>query len=418
MRATAEQEALALSWIARLPLCGERELAALLGIDVRDAGALVHRLTQGSWVGTVEPGSPELELRRLAFVREEAAPALADAFGIAANELAAGLPVRLRDTIERLARVEITAGVNGFLSGIAAAVRRDRLGELVHARSLPLAVPAARRWWLPGANGYGCLRAGSLWAPFLVAWDRTSAPDVHRRRRVAAWSTIRAKANPGSAAALPLLLVCPSLRQVHVWETAVAVHHARGLPLPELWLTTRKELHAPGSDGAVWRRPGRDRAVPLVEALSWGATPAIRAFAVPRSLDIRVPRVTRSPLRNWVDQQWPAEGPRPVWQRVGALTVSTSPQEKMLIEWVARHPVLSARELTQLLNESRPVVERRLEALERRGAICGADEDKADDTTSGSEKRYMAAAIAVRFLALRAGGLRNGGTKGNRRTVS
>ena len=71
-----------LEWIARPPLCGEPDLAGLLGIDAIDARHLVHELARRGWVESIEPGSPEIELRRLACIREEALPALgSDYFG-------------------------------------------------------------------------------------------------------------------------------------------------------------------------------------------------------------------------------------------------------------------------------------------------------------------------------------------------
>jgi len=120
-------------------------------------------------------------------VREDALPALAAGLDLPASEVTGAVAVRRRDALERVARVEITASVNGFFAELAAYGRRPVTCELADARSLPLQVPAAERWWLRGTDAYGCLRAGELWSPFLVAWDRAAAPDRQRRRRACGW---------------------------------------------------------------------------------------------------------------------------------------------------------------------------------------------------------------------------------------
>ena len=277
-----------IEWLARLPLCGEPELAELLGVDAIDARHLVHELVGRGWVESIEPGSPELELRRLACIRDEALPALAAALDLAPADVLRAVPVQLKDTLDRVARAEITSGMNRLFAGIAAAVRRSGTAELVDARSLPLTVPVGERWWLPVTEGYGCLRSGNLWAPFLVAWDRARAPDLYRRRRVAAWSTGRAGVVPrwGADGLPPILVVCPSHRELRVWEQALLRRSDDGSAVQlDALLTTREQLLEHGPGGAVWQVPAEDHAVPLVERLGWGAAPPVAPVCLPDEID-------------------------------------------------------------------------------------------------------------------------------------
>jgi hypothetical protein len=374
MRPDGTRPARTLEWIARLPLCGEPELAGLLGADPIDVRHLVHELATRGWVESMVPGSPELELRRLSLVRDEAVPALAAALDLAPADVPRRAPVRLKDVLNRVSRVEITAGVNGFLANLASSLRRSGIAELVDARSLPLAAPVGERWWLPTIEGYGCLRAGNLWAPFLVAWDRAGASDLYRRRRVAAWSTALATtARDWSADGLPpILVVCPSLRELRVWEQALLRRTDNGAPDQiEGLLTTRDELKAHGPCGGVWRTPDADRAVSLVERLGWGEAPALLPLELPDELDGLPEQPTRNapPIREWASRQVTANASAQLWQQVAVLALATGADEQRLMEWVARHPLVSAAELSALLNESEPLIERRLDWLARCGAV-------------------------------------------------
>ncbi|MEZ4503156.1 MAG: hypothetical protein R3C39_11065 [Dehalococcoidia bacterium] len=365
----------ALAWIARLPLCGDPELAGLIGVDGHDARRLIHELARRGWVETVEPGSPELELRRLAFVREDAIPALAAALCLDPAEIAGALPVRLRDTLERITRVEITVGVNRVLAGLAADVQRSGLAELADARSLPLALPPPERWWLPLVEGYGCLRAGPLHAPFLLAWDRAAAPNLYRRRRVAAWFAASAAVarHWGAEGLPPVLVVCPSTRVLRVWEEALSKQYDTEGAQLEVLLATREQLRSQGPGAATWRSPGRTQASPLVELIGWGQVPPVAATRLAEPFEQRPPPHRRgASLRERALAGATAHDGGPLWHRLGVLALATGPAEKALIEWVARHPLLSAADLAALLDTSEALIKRRLEWLTRCGAIRSA----------------------------------------------
>ncbi len=253
MRDEAARLARALEWIARLPLCGEPELAGLLGVDEHDARRLTHELVKRGWTETLAARSPELEPRRLAVLRDEALSALAAACGRDLASLAGAVPVRPRDLSRRVASLEISVGVNRLLTDLADDLESSRIAELADARSLPLALSRAGRWWLPGVDGYGCLRSGRIHAPFLVAWDRAAAPDVHRRRRLAGWFAASAGVDRewGREGLPPVLVIRRSARERRVWEDALARRDEAGYGRLDLLSTTREELHAAGPAGSA-----------------------------------------------------------------------------------------------------------------------------------------------------------------------
>lgn len=363
-----------IDWLARLPLCGEQELAGLLGFHEHDARRLTYELSRRGWVESVEPCSPELELRRRYIIRVCAVPLLSRV--IASAGVAGHFPVRLQDVVRRLGRPEITTGVNRLVSDLAGALRKFHLAELADARSLPLSCPPHERWWLPGVDGYACLRAGQLWAPFFIVWDRASAPDTHRRARVAAWS--RACAGVGqhwSADGLPLVLVvCPSSREEGIWEHALAKQQATSdAPAPSMLVTTREALRARGVGGATWRLADHPVAAPLVELLGWGTEPAIVAPRVPEGQVAAATLASAGPtIRQWAVEQAVSPLGSHQKQRAAALALVAGIDEQLLIEWVARHPLLSASELAALTNQPALLVARRLEWVMRCHAIGAA----------------------------------------------
>ena len=276
----------ALEWITRLPLLGEPELARLLGIEEVDARGVRRLLERQGWIEWFVPGTDAIEQRRLSFVREAPLPALAAAVDIAQIALPAHLPVLRRDTLARIARVELTASVNRFFSELTAWPGLPRL-ELEDARSLPLTASPAERWWLPTLEGYGCLRAGALRAPFFVAWDRTAAPDQHRTTRVGAWvaAAPAVAAHWGAEGLPPLLLVCAGQRARSTWERSVRQAAARIDVRPvEILLTSARELAVDGPAGVTWHDPVTGRAGSLLERLGWGAAPSFPRLRLPDEL--------------------------------------------------------------------------------------------------------------------------------------
>jgi hypothetical protein len=169
------------------------------------------------------------------------------------------------------------------------------------------------------------------------------------------------------------LLVCPAPQELRVWEQALS-HRTDGGAADRLdiLLTTREELRAHGPGGAVWQEPGTDQALLLVERLGWGGVPPVPPVCLPDVIEgmPEQPSRTAPSLREWASAGTGATAHGPIWQRVAVLALATGADEKRLIEWVARHPLVSTAELGALLNEPEALVERRLDWLARCGAVC------------------------------------------------
>lgn len=404
---------LCLDWIGRLPLCGEAELARLLDLGEQTVRRLISELTRLAWIESLEPASQELQPRPRYLVRVRAVPALASAVGL--TNMERELPVGLRETLERVTRFEIIVGINRLLADLAAHVRRTGEAELVDARSLPLRLAGRNRWWPVGANGYGCLRDGDTWAPFLIVWDRVLAPDSHRRARVRAWTDARTALDGhwGKGGLPPVLVVCPGEHERVVWEQALLkarIDHP--FTLPFVLMTTREALATPGAGGSVWRRPGDGDAVRLIDVVGWGEQPP---FTMPLLSDApgRASSVVcerGESLRAWARDEVVHRPDGPLWRQIGALAIVLPPGERAIVEWVGQHPPLAADELAVFRNESRTLTDRRLEwgircGLVRRAPAPGgrAVSEKEVHMNADTEVRYVLTDKGIEFLARRAG---------------
>jgi len=363
MTELGKQLAPCLDWIARLPLCGDAELARLLDVSEHTIRRLTAELKRLAWVESLEPASRELEQRQRYLVRAQATPALASATGLARIERE--LPVGLHHTLQRVVRFEIAVGVNRLLADLAAQVRRTGAAELVDARSLPLGLARTAQWWLAGASGYGCLRDGAAWAPFLVVWDRVVAPDAHRRARVRAWLRERTAVDRqwGTAGLPPLLVVCPGEHERVVWERALLkAREDQPFTVPFVLLTTREVLRTVGVGGATWWRPGDEVPVRLLDVMGWGTRPPFTTPCLGDSPD-RITGVVcerGDSIREWALKEVTHRVPGPIWRQIGALAVILLPGERALIEWVGQHPPLAAGEIAVFTMESAALVDRRL----------------------------------------------------------
>jgi DNA-binding MarR family transcriptional regulator len=385
----------ALEWSARLPLLGEPELARLLGIDAADAPRVRLELERRGWIEWFVPGTYALRQRRLSFVREGAVAGLARALRIERVELPRHVAVRRTDVLDRIVRVEITAWVNRFFADLAVSPGLPRL-ELADARSLPLALSVHERWWPPGVDGYGCLRAGELWAPFFVAWDRVSAPDEHRRRRVAAWTAAAPEvgARWGPEGLPVVLLVCAGEQEEEVWERSLRSGAERVAERRlDVLLTSASDVASAGPAAVNWRDPVSGRSGPLLERLGWGTAPKLRRWRLPDDAATRtLPRTGRT-LRDWAPDA-AADSRTPVTERVGAIAMTTDRDEKRLLEWIGRHPLLTSMELAGLCGVPKAAVARRLDWLVRCGVVRV-------DAGEASARRFMLTQLGLRLLARR-----------------
>ncbi|MEX2230187.1 MAG: replication-relaxation family protein, partial [Dehalococcoidia bacterium] len=368
------------------------------GVHVQDARALRHELERRGWVDWIVPGAPGLEPRRLCFVREEAAEALAERIGTE-EEGVRDLSFRTRDVLDRVVRVEITAGVNRFFADLASSLQGTGL-DLVDARSLPTRTRGSAPWELPAVEGYGCLRSGDRWAPFFVAWDRAGAPDAHRRARVAAWTRAADVAERAVGKRIaPILVVGAGQRELSQWECSLRRRVEPDRSLHAL-LAGAGDVLRLGPMAPVWLCAGSSDHAGLLELLAWGEEPAVRPVRL--AGEAEPPRIDRSrqPLREWAPRAATGQVHASARERVAAVALATDAEEKRLLEWIARHPLLAGEELSELLEVPGEAIERRLDWLTRCGAVLASDCSPIGPT-AGKPRRYVLTDLGLRLLAAR-----------------
>ena len=395
----------ALEWLARLPLLGDEELALLLGVHELDAAKARRELDQLGWIEWVIAGSPEIRPRRLSFVRAEAVKDLAKLLDTSREDLERSLPLRSRDLLARIVAMEATVGINRLFADLAADPGVEAAIELADARGLPSGARGRDCWWPQAVDGYGCLRAGRLHAPFFVAWDRSGVPAAHRRNRISAWwQFARSESVWSSGGPPPIVVICAGEWEREQWAGEIGRRMERdgGSPLTVL-LGTVSDVVTAGAGAEIWRPVGVRRLATLVERLEWGPKPSLALMVSPPagvaedlpSIDRSQPRLRERASRNadaWTDTRNERE-------RLAALTLATDADEKLLIEWIGRHPLLEPAQLATLINHRVEATERRTDWLVRCGVVeLISRKATADDSL---RPRLVLADLGLRWLAAR-----------------
>lgn len=352
----------ALAWIVRLPPLGDFELARLMGIGEIDARHLRTELDRRGWVEWIGPRVAGLdERRRAAFLRAEALADLGTCSGFAAEEIARRAPVREADVLARIPRIATVTAVNWLLSGLAAELRERGEMTLMDACSLPVA--STKRWWPHGVDAYGVIRGGRGAARFFVTWDRAGSPDLHRRIRVRSWAAESKSADPSL-----ILVVCADAHAQRLWDAELR-RHAEREGMPDVRLTTAQEILAAGPRAAIWSIPGATARLRFEQAVPSRSTDTGPLLTFPASMRLpeRLWSIPRLRERAAIAALLP--GDRPMRERIATLAIVTSAADKACLDWLARHPRLSAPELALFLDLPVGVIARRLELLARYHAV-------------------------------------------------
>ncbi|MDI6857186.1 MAG: replication-relaxation family protein [Dehalococcoidia bacterium] len=398
----------AIGWLARLPFLGAEELLLLLGIRKPQVARVLAELEKLGWVEWIRASSPELDEERLNVLTDGCVPRLAEHFGLSEQELQLTFSVGRKEILERLTRLETTAGFNRFAAELVAAVRDDEEVELEDMRSLPWRRPA-QAWWPPEVEGYGCLRWGPWRAPFFVAWDRAGAPPFHRRKRVGAWCAFREGDHRwGRDDIPPILVVCPREVEAEQWARAVlASSDRRQAPRLPVFLTEVLCALVGGPLGSVWRRPDGTVRAHLCERLVWRpAVPSEAGTVRVKNPTEQLDSVSASgpTLREWATQVVDAgetARTRSSLERLAAHSLLTSPTEKRALEWLGHHPLLSADDLAVILRVSGQLAARVLDSLAHYDLVQSTD--KALENEAAPPHRYYLTDVGLKLLAARDG---------------
>ena len=398
----------------RLPLLGDRELGRLLRVSEREALSLRRELERLGWVEWVMPASAQVQARRRSFLRPEALPDLAALLGRPPEELAGRLAVRRSEALAGIAAMEAAVGVNALLVGLVgeSGARGVWLGD---ARRLPwnrrgqprIGAAGPRDFWYPGGvAAYGCLRSAGSVAPFFVAWDRAGAPAWYRRELLRRWVRFRLDENPWGPAALPPVVVAAaSEATLAQWSDACRRLELRGERLG-LVLATVRELTSSGPGAAIWRTPSAPGRALLARLLDWrpggSLPPASLAPSWPDRLEA-LPRregAASPPLRSrarLLRRRRLNEHSR--GERVALVSLATDAEEKRLMEYVGRNPLLDEEQLAALLELPPGATRRRLERLRELGVV--APMSRAAEGEEEPARRFLLAAPGLRWLAAR-----------------
>jgi len=161
----------------------------------------------------------------------------------------------------------------------------------------------------------------------------------------------------------------------------------------DVLLTNAGNVASEGSAAANWRDPVSGRSGPLLERLGWGTAPKLRRWGLPADAVARTPPRTGRTLRDWAPHA-AVQSRTPVMERVGAIAMTTDRDEKRLLEWIGRHPLLTSAELAGLCGVPKAAVARRLDWLLRCGVLRV-------DAGEASTRRFMLTQLGLRLLARR-----------------
>lgn len=409
----------ALSWVARFPLLGEAEFAALLGADDWTTAAVLREVRRRDMVASVLVDSPEFEAsERLFYLTDSGVAALAERMHTHPDIVRHAFPVSRAELLARLARLETAVSVARFVATLADNLRRHGDGiTLEEAWSTHWAPrQVGRTDEPPGVEAYGRLRQGAHVAAFALAWDRAAAPYPHRRQRVAAW--YRAddlRDAPWGRALPPVLVICADDRLITEWTQAAARSaDRRRREALRLAVARSDDLNVRGPLRARWWGPGGGRCVTLLDLLAWRVVPAVSARtnqpeSVPkpvpdRPLGPKSPGVPPVVVRN--DRSTTTRPHDRARDRLGdaewwaALTVGLSAMQKLFLEWVAHHPLLPHSHLAIHLRVATRGLEQLVSEIVRYGLVAI---DRSSATSGRDDRRYVLTWRGAGYLAARDG---------------
>ena len=392
----------------RLPLCAAGDLAALCGLPWVTVHRHLSALVEAGWVvrlnltdpacGPPKPREPVYAISEPARLELLANLARAEAdFGPAV-----GWHLRPRSLPDAITSAPIARAAISCLAQLARAIEIEQDGHLVQvmARS-----PRARGESLPWGHYEGRWHRDeehhASEARFAVHVDRDRLPQARRRALVRGWLW-RAGGRAGRRQPLlpseryaPVLVICetePSERQWHeLCRQEMAEHGWQGSPV---MLTATVDAIAEdwSLDDTIWRRAGSWRnsdRIPLASVQwRWG----------PASADERPIDGGNEPLPRLADR---ATARKPLYpgaglpQRSATLALKLTRYQHRVIDLLARHPSLSARDLGRYSGVSYERADRECRSMPG-GAVVAT---RYDD----GERRYLITDTSLRLTSARAG---------------
>ncbi|MPZ51081.1 MAG: hypothetical protein GEU75_17580, partial [Dehalococcoidia bacterium] len=397
----------ALSWLARLPFLEAYELSLLLGVTEREAQWLLFDLQALRWVDQITPSSPWLQAEPLHLLNAGAVSAFACQLGISENEAQAIFPIGHRDVMHRLSRLETWATMNRLLADLVYDFSKSTSLQVDEVLALPISRKLNSSWRPPGVEGYGCLKGSASWAPFFVAMDRSEAPLIHRRKRVADWYAFRDEGDGWGNYWMPTILIVAAGPQAsEQWSEAIlSAADRRQVEDLDILLTDAHTAISKGLFANIWHRPNNSSEGFLQGCLTWVNFEPVIAKAkwlpgteAPVELSVRQPKL--SVWANQVSASVVAGGaPAGTMEELAGVSLVIGATEKSAIQWLGSHPMLSAPELGIVLKLDERKAERLVSGLLRYHLVEALTPSKDES----SEPRYLLTELGLKLLAARDG---------------
>jgi hypothetical protein len=276
--------------------------------------------------------------------------------------------------------------------------------------ALPFVLPGRdEQTWIPVHGAARLARADGRWATVGLEFDTLAAPVDAERERLTRW--VEAQSDPRFIGphhedAFPILVIIArdEFRLQDYYTLLRSAAAARRLPLPPAYLATADRAWALRSNPAapVWYSTISNRTqVPLLsDAPGHAVTPPP---PVPWQ-QLPLGRAGQNAGAEIASLPKDAAPAFTTLRGLAALALSLTPQDKQMLDEVARHPLLSAAELALLLQASRWRTENTLARLARwkliepRHAAAPAEPDRPRPTP-----RYLLGSNGVRYLTAEAG---------------
>ena len=394
----------------RLPLCTAADLAALCDLPLVTLQEELRRLVAAGWVvrlNLTDPGCEPLEPREPVWVISEAArrvmladPGRAEAdFGPLAR-----WQLRPRSVPDAISAAPLVRAGIACLAQLARTIAREEDGRLAWATASPPPRAANPRRDPDAALQWGHYEGrwrldeddAARDARFAIHVDRARVPQRRRELWVRRWYQLGERQRP-AVRLTPLLVLCETEQGEERWDELYRREmERRGFSGYPVIVTALIEAATGqwGLDDRIWRqaRPGsRTDLVELRKLLrlqpaSPGESPIDRGD---------------EPLRQLADRATSRQqlftnrgGGRPP-QRRATLSLSLTRYQHQVIELLARHPWLSARDLGRICDVSYERSDRECRSMPADAVVTSHAHD--------GERRYLLTKTSVELTAARAG---------------
>ena len=364
----------------RLPLCTAAELAALCSLAPVTLREDLRRLIKAAWVERINLTDPDWERasgREQVYALSEAArrELLADLARAEADFGPLALwQLRPRSVPDAITAAPITRAAIHCLAQLAMTLARKRDGRLAWAAASP--TPDAKQLLgdhdpLPWGHyeGHWLLdeEDHTRVARFAIHVDHFRVPPRQRGVRVRRWYRLGESIRSTMRSTMhfaPLLILCETEQDELLWDDACRRATGRGiLGYPTIVTATIASATEPwGPDDEIWRRVGLSADSPRVPL-----SQLLRTSAV--AIDGRPVDQGDEPLRQLESKA----RARMLPQRAAALSLRLTSYQHRVIELLARHRWLSARDLGRICGVTYEHADRECRTLtpgRGRGVAC------------------------------------------------